>query len=293
MRAQGGITVKRITVTYPVPVEIISPGFEVDIAYPMNQGVYGAPYSAVDYKIVELGSLEAGLRAQESGADAFFMNSGGDYGIADLRDNLRIPVVGGMQASMLVAANLGQRFSIVTIWPQEVNHIHHRQLSLYGMESRCVSIRNTARFQEVNSEVRHRTMVDHMQSGAEEILARILAEIELAAEVDGADSIVLGCTCMHPIAAQLAARVSIPVIDGTTAGYRMTELIVTLGLRPKSPAEGSKLVERGLLQPTLAAACASTSSPDACTDGCDVLEPAGPRPGTQGSSGLATAVTSR
>jgi allantoin racemase len=265
--------VKTIAVTYPVPEDIVSPGFEVEVVYPMHHGVYGAPYSSVDYKVLELGNLEAGMRAEKAGADAFFMNSGGDYGIADLRDNLTIPVVGGMQAAMLAAANLGPRYSIVTIWPEEVNHIHHRQLSWYGMESRCVSIRNTVRFDEVDGEVPHRRMVDRMQSGADEIVDRILSEIDQAVRVDRADSVVLGCTCMHPIAPLLASRTPVPVIDGTTVGYRMAELMLASGLRPKQPPRGSKLLERGLLVAALAAARAAPTGPDdpAGGDACEVL----------------------
>jgi allantoin racemase len=212
------------------------------------------------------------------------MNSGGDYGITDLRATLSIPVVGGMQAAMLAAANLGPRYSIVTIWPEEVNHIHRRQLSSYGMESRCVSIRNTVRFDEVDGEVRHRKMVDRMQGAADEIVDRILSEIDQAARVDRADSVVLGCTCMHPIASLLASRAPVPVVDGTTVGYHMAELMVASGLRPKQPARESKLIERGLLSATLAAACAAPTAPldsagghtaggrdSAAGDACEVL----------------------
>jgi allantoin racemase len=263
--------VKRIAVTYPVPEGIVSPGFEIEVVYPIHHGSYAAPYSAVDYKLLELSNLEAGLRAEASGADAFFMNSGGDYGMADLRDNLHIPVVGGMQAAMLLAANFGARFSIVTIWPEEINHIHHRQLSLYGVESRCASIRNTVRFSEVATDDRHRSVVDGMHGAGADIIDRILAEIDLAATKDGADVVVLGCTCMHPIAELLATRSCLPVVDGTTAGYGMTELVVSSNQKPAQPRGGSKLIERGLLAETLASACSlSSSDVVSCGDMCDV-----------------------
>jgi Asp/Glu/hydantoin racemase len=265
--------VKKIAVTYPVPQSIVRPGFEVEVVSPWHHGAYTAPYSMVDYKILELGNLEAGLRAEAAGADAFFLNSGGDYGIEDLRDNLQIPVIGGMQATMLLAANLGSRFSIVTIWPVEINHIHHRQLSMYGMESRCVSIRNVTRFDEVGTPDRHRTVVDRMLGRAADVIDRIVAEIERAAREDGAQSAVLGCTCMHPIAPVLDAKSSIPVIDGTTAGYGLAELMVRLGLRPTTPPRGSMLLARNLLSDVLATACSTNSVPDdACGDVCEALD---------------------
>jgi hypothetical protein len=133
------------------------------------------------------------------------------------------------------------------------------------MEGRCKSIRNTVRFDEVATVERHRQVVDGMHGERADIVDRILAEIDLAATVDGADAVVLGCTCMHPIAELLASRSSLPVVDGTTAGYAMAELVVNSNLRPKQPRGGSKLIERGLLESTLLTAC-SFGSPDA--DGC-------------------------
>ena len=43
-----------IAVTYPVPEEIVSSGFKVEVVHPMRHRVYGAPYSPVDYKLLKL-----------------------------------------------------------------------------------------------------------------------------------------------------------------------------------------------------------------------------------------------
>ena len=57
---------------------------------------------------------------------------------------------------------------------------------------------------------------------------RIVAMCNRAIEEDGADTIMLGCTCMSPIAREIAARVKVPVLNPLTTGYKATEMALAL-----------------------------------------------------------------
>src|SRR3546814_7847430 len=80
----------------------------------------------------ELAYVEAGLRAQAEGFDAIMIGPVADYGMRQLRSVVSIPVVGAGQSSMQVAAGLGRRFAIVTVWPEILRPAYERQLVDYG-----------------------------------------------------------------------------------------------------------------------------------------------------------------
>src|SRR3546814_2824571 len=85
----------------------------------------------------ELAYVEAGLRAQAEGFDAIMIGPVADYGMRQLRSVVSIPVVGAGQSSMQVAAGLGRRFAIVTVWPEILRPAYERQLVDYGFAGHC------------------------------------------------------------------------------------------------------------------------------------------------------------
>ena len=96
--------------------------------------------SASDMALAEFGALEAGLRAEERGFDAVCIDTMSDSGMAALRSELSIPVIGPGRASVLMAMMLGRRFSIVAMWPHW-KHLYIKTLTELGVESHCASIR--------------------------------------------------------------------------------------------------------------------------------------------------------
>ncbi len=63
-----------------------------------------------------------------------------------------------------------------------------------------------------------------------ESVKRVVGESQRAMDEDGAEVVILGCTCMSPIHAQVQAALDVPVVNGVTAGYKFTEMILSLGL---------------------------------------------------------------
>jgi allantoin racemase len=211
-----------------------------------------------------LGYIEAGIRAQDEGFDAVFINTVGDYGIDELKSALRIPVVGAGEAAMTMASVLGRKFAIVTIWPCSLNFIYEERLRASGMGARCIGLFNVL----VESEMAPRGAADDpvkaMRQGKAAMIDRIVAAAETAI-ASGADTIMLGCTCMAPIGRQVADRLSVPVVEPLTAGYKFTETLVGLGLSQSGaafPAVGEerlaivrKLVNGGDGAPVAEAEC--------------------------------------
>ncbi len=210
----------------PQIAEIAGHGFEPRLvearlpAFPINQ---------INHNLSEVSTTEAGLRAAEAGFDAVFINTVGDYGLGALRSALSIPVVGAGQATMHAAAQLGERFSIVTIWPESLRFIYTHLLRLYGMEKLCVSVRCVSQDDELDTLAEDENFITEMRRGERTQQDRIVAECERAIVEDRADTVMLGCTCMSPIADEIAARCEAPVLNPLTTGYKATEAQLSLG----------------------------------------------------------------
>jgi allantoin racemase len=214
---------------------IAGASFRPELVEPRFNAFPKTPY---DRGLTALGNLDAGISAEKNGYSAVFLNTFGDYGVTELRSALGIPVVGAGQMAMTVAATLGRRFSIVTVWPRTMNFIYDERLAACGMAGRCVGIRNILDDGEMASVERGDTNdpVTAMRAGTAAIVDRIVAATEIAVAADGADTIVLGCTCMAPIGTTVAARLRVPVIEPMTTGYKMAELLVSLGLGQSAAA---------------------------------------------------------
>ncbi|NQV79972.1 MAG: aspartate/glutamate racemase family protein [Alphaproteobacteria bacterium] len=188
------------------------------------------PVNEINRNMSEVANIETGLRAESEGFDAIFINTVGDYGFSALRSAVRIPVVGAGQATMHAACQLGGKFSIVTIWPPQLLFIYHGLLQLYRMEDRCVSIRCVSADEELDTLSDDKNFVTDMRSGETSQQDRIVRQCEKAIQDDGADTIMLGCTCMSPAAKDIAARVDAPVLNPLTTGYKAAEMQLALGL---------------------------------------------------------------
>jgi allantoin racemase len=228
-RAQGGSQPPREI------ARVAGGGFQPELVETRFGAFPDTPY---DRGLAVLGHVDAGIKAQSDGYRALFINTFGDYGIAELRSALSIPVVGAGEAAMAVASTLGRRFAIVSIWPRAMNFIYHERVAATGMGPRCVAIHNVMDDFEMAAVKRGEAddAVTVMRRGSAEIVDRVVAAADLAIARDGADTIVLGCTCMAPIGATVASRVRAPVVEAMTAGYTMTEMMVSLGLAQSAVA---------------------------------------------------------
>lgn len=212
----------------PAPIaEIAGPGFEPELVEARLRSRSHTPY---DRGMTAIGYLDCAIRAQQAGYEAAFINTFGDYGIDEMKSALHIPVVGAGEATMSMACNLGRQFSIVTIWPPAKNFLYTERLRNCSMEHRCASLRNVLTDEEAQQTAGGDETVARMRGGDETIIDRILKEIHRAIQEDGADTIVLGCTCMAPIGPVLAERSPTPVLEAMRTGYKMAETILDLGV---------------------------------------------------------------
>ena len=204
---------------------IVSTGFECTM---VPGGFSTFTINQAHQKMSELSTMQAGLKAAADGYDAVFIGTVGDYALHAMRSALRIPVVGAGEAAMHAALTLGRKFSIVTIWPPTMLFLYRDLLRLYAMEPHCTSIRCVTDDEEIPDLKNDTNFYTEMRRGEPTQEDRIVRACERAMNEDSADVIVLGCTCMSPIAAKIATRVEIPVLNPMTVGYKYTEMLLAL-----------------------------------------------------------------
>ncbi|HZX23280.1 MAG TPA: aspartate/glutamate racemase family protein [Woeseiaceae bacterium] len=170
--------------------------------------------------------LQAGLEAEKEGYAGLYINTVGDYGMAELREAANIPVTGAGEGAIRTAQAGARRFAIVTIWPPSLRFIYDAVLAATDARDDCVAIRHLSEDADLATLGQPDNFVQEMQACGMTSMAKIRAACMRALEEDGADVVVLGCTCMHPVAGLLEAD-GLPVVEPMTAGYRHLESLVS------------------------------------------------------------------
>lgn len=249
-----------------IPAELASvldSGTEARVYIP---GVSAFPRNQLDMKIQEIGYIEAGLRAAKAGCDAIVLNTFGDYGIEALKSAVRVPVVGAGEVGISVAALLGRPFSIVTIWPRVTDFLYAKVLHASGFNSHFAKVAFVGTTDELDVVGKSKDdYIARMQQGDQALFDRIVSTCRSMIDTQGATSILLGCTCMSPVAAKVAAALDVPVVNPLITAAKHAEMLVRLGLTHSSAA----FRPAGTSREAVFAAMAETSAFHVLAQACD------------------------
>tara|TARA_R110002072_G_scaffold184083_2_gene340441 strand:- start:8127 stop:8888 length:762 start_codon:yes stop_codon:yes gene_type:complete len=159
--------------------------------------------------------------AEKNGYDGIFVDCFGSPGVSVVRELVDIPVVGGFEGAVLMATSISQRFSIITVMPSVDSMLESEARDL-GITDNLASIRN------VNIPVKD-------LSDKKKLIAALIDQSKQAITVDGAQSIVLGCTGMLDVVTAVseglkAANLPAPVIDPTFAAVCSLQSLIRCGI---------------------------------------------------------------
>ena len=198
----------------------VSPGTEVHAV----TAATGAPYIATRAEAV-LGAaavLELFARHAE-GFDACVVAAFADPGLGAARELLDVPVVGMAEAAMLTACMLGRRFAVVT-FARALEPWYQECVDYNGLAGRCSGV---FCLDEPFADV----------AGVAEEKADRLVALCATAVAAGADACILGGAPLAGLAAQVAHRVEVPLVDGVAAAARQAETLAAL--RPRKAVAGT------------------------------------------------------
>ena len=160
------------------------------------------------------------VAADREGVDAFVVGCCYDPGVDVSRELTDMPVVGPLEASLLLSRYFGHSFSVVTDHRKAVPELQNL-VRLYGIEANCRSVRAIDWY--VENMVEDPSTVAH---DAAERCRQVLDE-------DGAECAVLGCTIIAAClereilrgAEELAA---LPIVNPNVMAVKAAELLADL-----------------------------------------------------------------
>jgi allantoin racemase len=150
--------------------------------------------------------------------DAYIIACFDDTGLDAARCITDAPVIGIGEAAFHMATLVAGQFSIVTTLSRSIPAIEGN-LARYGLKSRCAKVRASD------------VPVLDLEAPGSGARQRISDEICAAIRDDRAEAIVLGCAGMTDLADGLSREHGIPVLDGVACAVKLSEGLVTLGLR--------------------------------------------------------------
>jgi Asp/Glu/hydantoin racemase len=176
-------------------------------------GAFGPRYiaSRIGYAIAGHAAVDA-LANDRLAKDAVVLACFGDPGLAALKEVSPVPVVGMAEASILHAAAIGRRFSIVTggeRWKPMLEEF----VAALGLGARLASVRTVA---PTGADIARNP------KAALTLLARSCVA---CARKDGADAVILGGAGLAGLAAQLKKTVDVPLLDGVACAISMAEAL--------------------------------------------------------------------
>jgi allantoin racemase len=183
--------------------------------------------SVYDEALATPPTLELVRQANEEGYDAIVLACFSDPGLDAAKEISEIPVIGIEEATMHLAAMLGHKFSITTVFRNRVptRDLHVRQ---HGLESSYAS-----------ALVMNMPVLE-MDANPEKAQARILELSRKAVQEEGAEVIILGCAGLTGYAAAVERELGAVVLDPTSVAFKMAEAIADLGLRHSKIARFAK-----------------------------------------------------
>jgi allantoin racemase len=179
----------------------------------------GVPYISSRAEAQIAGAIVLEMLSERQGNyDAAVIAAFGDPGLIAARELFDAPVVGMSEAAMLTACMLGRRFGIVTFaaamgpWYEECVESH-------GLIGRCAGVRCLdGAFSSITD----------VQAEKEEAL---VALAQRSVEEDGADAIILAGAPLAGLAAAVADRIPVPLVDQAQAALRQAETLAALAPR--------------------------------------------------------------
>jgi Asp/Glu/hydantoin racemase len=200
---------------------VAAPGTDI-IALTAPRGV---PYIATraEAQIGGVVALEM-LAEHHRSADAAVIAAFGDPGLHGARELFDFPVVGMAEAAMLTACMLGRRFAIVT-FARALVPWYAECVEMHGLSVRCAGIRM------LDAAIRS---VPDVQEEKQELLIELANR---AVDENGADVVILGGAPLAGLAAKVADRISVPLVDQAAAAVKQAEALVAL--RPRKATKGT------------------------------------------------------
>jgi allantoin racemase len=248
-----------------VPVATDPPGVETTLHDLRFRVLARTPY---EHLFTELGTLDVAEAAIGQGCDVIYVDTFGDYAVDRIRELTAVPVIGAGEESIRHAASAHASFSIVTVWPRSMRYLYDERLAATPGGRRCRGVHHLSDDDELARVGRSDGVKARMRRHEGDIVDDLLALCRLALREDGSDAVLLGCTCMSPVADAIRARLDVPVLDPSAIGLSVAHAAALAG---DAAGTGANTVRHpGLATGLVDAYLASQDADAVWVDDCEV-----------------------
>lgn len=190
-----------------------------------------SPYA---HLFTQLGTLDVAERALAEGCDIVYVDTFGDYAVERIRALGAVPVVGAGEESIRLAASRYSSYSIVTVWPRSMAYLYDERLASTPGGQQCRGVHHLSDDEELDRVGRPDGVKARMLRSESELIDHLVALCRSAVATDRSEAVVLGCTCMSPVADALAARIDVPLIEPSATGLAAAHALAQ-EVRPGAP----------------------------------------------------------
>jgi len=214
----GPMDIQEVTRRGGLLKEWAFPNTEVDIVS-VTEGPASIESMYEEYLSIPATAKEI-FKLEKEGYDAAILGCAGDPGLDAMREiTSKMLVVGPAESSMLTAAMLGHKFTVITI---DESMISSTEELVYkaGVLNKLASVRSL------------NIAVLDLAVNRKATLEKIIRVSQKAIKKDGADCLVLGCMSMGflNVADEISNILNIPVINPSKIALKMTESLLGSGL---------------------------------------------------------------
>jgi allantoin racemase len=199
---------------------VARPGVTLDIIG-LKKGYFGITTYEQGYNGVEM--AKRAYEAEKKGYDAFIIGCASDMGLKECRAITNIPVVAPTEASCLIAATLGERFSVIDL-QGFTRPIIEGAIRNAGLISKLASIRHPEGLNAAKA-------AQMTFGGKQDQLIKLLtSEMARAVKEDGAEVLFISCIVTSALVNMKEIREveGAPVIDILAATIKMAEVLLDL-----------------------------------------------------------------
>ena len=164
--------------------------------------------------------IEAAVRAQREGFDAFVVYCFSDLAVDAIRENVSIPVIGPGETALAAADILSNRFAVITTTAGNISRTRRRLM------------KNRTAQQKMCAVLSLDIPVTDLRENRDQTLACLDAACRTAVEQYGADTVVLGCLGLAQYGEEMERKYDIKVIDPAFLALAAAELAARLAITP-------------------------------------------------------------
>jgi allantoin racemase len=165
------------------------------------------------------GAIERIQDLEREGIDAAIIGCFGDPGLEAARELVAMPVIGPGEASLLLAAQLAHRITILSVF-DSLAASHRTQAFRAGILDKLASVRGL------------NIPVLELMRDPDATFSKIVRVGRQAIEQDGAEVLIFGCMTMSflGVAQKLSDALGVPVINAAQAALKAAESLVSINL---------------------------------------------------------------